>query len=104
MKIKNEVFSNRDGSVSFSVREVAIALLESATGSQGIDSARRQVELAAKISESEDDFDVSPEDATLIRSLISMSNLPPVIKVPMFDALDPAPPAEVPVIADAEAA
>jgi len=97
MKIQNESFSNRDGSVQFNLREVAIALLESATESQGIDAARMQVELAAKISESsEDSFDVTPEEAAMIRSLIAISNVPPVIKVPMYDALDPPRAASLP--------
>jgi len=91
MIIQNEKveFGNSRGDL----RSVAVDILRHLPATGGIGEAKRQVALADELeAQSGDTFEMTPESATLIRSLLDRSqHLPPTVLVAVYDAFDPKP-------------
>lgn len=90
MKIKNQKLIS--GNVRAELKSTVIDILENMPSHEGVVGAKAQIALATKLSECSEVLDVSPEEATLIRSLINRAtHLPPRIQDGMHEAFDPQP-------------
>lgn len=89
MKIQNKEYSIQGNKVTLS--EIAISLLRDFPSGGGIEASKKQIVLSEKLKDSDGELNLTPEDASLIRSLLDRPNilLAPGIQVDMYDSLDP---------------
>ena len=89
MKVKNLEFVYKN--TSNWLKDIVLDVLENLPSRNGVESAKKQVELAEKLREFEDELPVTPEEAVLIRELVNRAiHIPPAIQVGVYEAFDPS--------------
>lgn len=91
MKIKDREFVLRDGALRFFLFRSMIEALENiGVEGGGIASVREQIAIAKQLEDATNgEADLSIEQLSLVRSLFERSSVIPVVKLALYDALDP---------------